>query len=329
MTFSILIPAYNVSKYVEQCLESVIQQTYTDWEIIVIDDGSTDGTVDIIKQFMNKDSRIKAFFLEKNQGVAAIRNLLLEKASGEYIIFLDSDDWWKNKRGLEKIAASSQGNSMDIIVFQHEVIRKGGERECRDNNTRFLEKSYVYTGEEYLKSVLGKRFIYQWLPFLYAFKKNLWTENGIKFNPKSYAFEDAEILYRVILSASKIVVLHEVIYQYRIEREGSLTQPTKKLAYSMVEFSCAAIKEVDCMNINSEIKALLCDNFMCQYFGALYTINYLSRNDRKDILVILNKEKQIMSYAHNSKYVLLAKIIHLLGLRITSKLWFFYARRKR
>ncbi len=99
MTFSILIPAYNVSKYVEQCLESVIQQTYMDWEIIVIDDGSTDGTVDVIKQYVNKDNRIKAIFLEKNHGVAAIRNLLLEEASGEYIIFLDSDDWWKNERG--------------------------------------------------------------------------------------------------------------------------------------------------------------------------------------------------------------------------------------
>lgn len=328
MTFSILIPAYNVSKYIKKCLESVIQQTYVDWEIILFDDGSTDGTVDIIKQYMKKDIRIKAFFGKRNQGVATIRNLLLEEASGDYIIFLDSDDWWKDKKGLEKIAANSQENNMDIIVFQHEAIRKDGMREFRDNNTRFLEKTYIYTGEEYLKAVLGKRFTYQWLPFLYAFKKNLWTENDIKFNPNAYAFEDAEVLYKVILIASKIVVLHEVIYQYRIEREGSLTQPTKMLAYSMLKFSSKAIKEVNIMNINSEIKALLCDNFTCQYFGALYAINYFSESDAKDILALLKKEKSIMSYVRTRKYVFLARIINLLGLRITSKVWFIYANRK-
>ena len=88
MTFSILIPCYNVSKYIEKCLESVICQTYTDWEVILIDDGSTDGTIDIIKFYAEKEKRIKAFYQKENQGVSAIRNLLIKESTGNFIIFL-------------------------------------------------------------------------------------------------------------------------------------------------------------------------------------------------------------------------------------------------
>ncbi len=327
MTFSILIPCYNIEAYLAKCLESVIQQTHKDWEVILVDDGSTDGTVDIIKYYVTKDNRIKAFFHKENQGVAVTRNLLLEKAAGDYIIFLDGDDWWKSKSGLEKIATASQGKSVDIIVFQYEMVRGDGGRELRSNNTHLLEESMIYTGNEYLKIVLGKKITYQWFPFLYAYKRQLWSD--IKFNPNTYALEDEELLYLVILRASRLVVLHEAIYQYRVEREGSLTQPSKRLLYCMLSFCINNISKIEQADTDQEMKALLCDNFSDAYYGVLYGVNYLGKNEAKEIFVALDQYRYLMTYTTNRKNLLLSKAVGIFGPYVTSKLWFMLSNIKR
>ncbi len=329
MIFSILIPCYNVSKYIEKCLESVIYQTYTNWEILLIDDGSTDGTVEIIKYYAEKEKRIRAFYQKENQGVSAIRNLLLKESTGDFIIFLDSDDWWKDKNSLEKIATGLVNSNADIIAFPYNIVRQTGSTARRDNNTQLLRESEIYTGKEYLKTVLGQKAVYQWYPFLYAFRKQLWVENNIEFNPKTYALEDAEVLYRVILCASKLTVMHDPIYQYRIEREGKLTQTSEQFLNSMIDFSVKNIKKVMKMDIEQELKVLLCDNFSCQYYSALYSINYLRKEDADRIFASLDKYRFIMAYTRSKKYILLSKIIRIFGFHATSRLWFLFSNGRR
>ena len=90
--FSFIIPCYNVEEYLEECLDSVINQTFTDFEVICINDGSTDGSVKILDEFMQKDRRIKVIH-KKNEGVSKARNEGIVKATGKYIMFVDADDW--------------------------------------------------------------------------------------------------------------------------------------------------------------------------------------------------------------------------------------------
>ena len=89
---SIVMPAYNVEKYIEESIESVLYQTYSNWELIIVNDCSLDNTYKIIKKYHKKDSRIKSYSLLKNQGVANARNIAINNAKGKYITFLDSDD---------------------------------------------------------------------------------------------------------------------------------------------------------------------------------------------------------------------------------------------
>ena len=89
---SIIVPVYNVEKYLEQCLESLLNQTYKNIEIIVVNDGSTDQSLDILKKYSFKDNRIK-LYSQKNQGISAARNTALEHINGKYVMFVDSDDW--------------------------------------------------------------------------------------------------------------------------------------------------------------------------------------------------------------------------------------------
>ena len=110
---SIIIPAYNAADYLAQTIESVLNQTYSDFELILIDDGSTDRTREIIKDYQCKDARIKYFYKE-NGGVSSARNLGLQKATGDFVSFLDSDDLW-DRRFLE--------------LMYHKLVA-GGELAC-------------------------------------------------------------------------------------------------------------------------------------------------------------------------------------------------------
>ena len=98
---SIIMPVYNVEKYIRQSIESVINQTYKDWELLIMDDCSKDSSYQIMEEYAAKDERIKIHRAEKNKGVVKVRNSLTQMANGRYIAFLDSDDLWMNEK-LEK-----------------------------------------------------------------------------------------------------------------------------------------------------------------------------------------------------------------------------------
>ena len=126
---SIIIPAYNAADYLAQTIESVLNQTYSDFELILIDDGSTDRTREIIKDYQCKDARIKYFYKE-NGGVSSARNLGLQKATGDFVSFLDSDDLW-DRRFLES-------------MYHHEVSRPfwSGRRIEGEVEGRFVSGFY-------------------------------------------------------------------------------------------------------------------------------------------------------------------------------------------
>lgn len=111
---SIVMPAYNCEKYVIEAIDSVLAQTYSNWELLVIDDGSKDNTLRIINEFGNKDSRIKALPNDKNMGVSATRNRGIDLASGDWIAFLDSDDMWEPSK-LEKQFKAAQESSAEFL----------------------------------------------------------------------------------------------------------------------------------------------------------------------------------------------------------------------
>lgn len=121
---SIVMPSYNTAPYIKDSINSVLQQSYTNWELLIVDDCSTDNTVDIIKDF--HDARISLFQNEKNSGAAISRNYALRKAKGKWIAFLDSDDMWKPEK-LEKQLEFMEKNRYDFSYTKYEVVDFNGE----------------------------------------------------------------------------------------------------------------------------------------------------------------------------------------------------------
>lgn len=101
---SVITPSYNASEYIEDTIQSVLHQSHPHWEMIIADDCSTDGTRDILRQYEQKDERIRVVYLEKNGGAAAARNTALKHAKGRYVAFLDSDDRWKKEKLQKQLA---------------------------------------------------------------------------------------------------------------------------------------------------------------------------------------------------------------------------------
>ena len=127
-TVSVIIPTYNRAHLVDRAIQSVLNQTYKDFELIIVDDGSTDNTEDIIKEFQKKDERIKYIRHEENRGGSAARNTGIKAAKGEYIAFLDSDDEWLPIK-LGRQISEFTNKSKIALVYTGRIIIEEGERE--------------------------------------------------------------------------------------------------------------------------------------------------------------------------------------------------------
>jgi len=142
---SIITPSYNSLKFIAKTINSVLDQTYQEWEMIIIDDCSSDASIDIIEKYIENDNRIKCIKLEKNVGPANARNVGIQEAKGKYIAFLDSDDiWFPNK--LEKQIEFMQKNDLSLTYSSYETIDENNLK----INIRFVKEEISY--EDMLKS---------------------------------------------------------------------------------------------------------------------------------------------------------------------------------
>lgn len=116
MKFSIIIPCYKVEQYLHQCVDSVLAQTYEDYEVILVDDGSPDNSPAICDEYGKKTDKVKVIH-KPNGGLSDARNAGLDVARGEFVLFLDSDDWWDDKEALHKIDTCIKKTGADIIIF--------------------------------------------------------------------------------------------------------------------------------------------------------------------------------------------------------------------
>jgi glycosyltransferase involved in cell wall biosynthesis len=124
---SIITPCYNSARFISETIESVLSQTYQNWEMLIVDDCSTDASYEIVLEYAAKDKRIKAYRMEHNSGAAACRNKAIELSQGEYVAFLDSDDLWLPEK-LEKQLQFMQDHNADFSFTEYEHIDEEGKQ---------------------------------------------------------------------------------------------------------------------------------------------------------------------------------------------------------
>lgn len=314
--FSILIPAYNVEPYISKCLDSIIRQDFADWECIVIDDGSTDRTNQICSEYAETDNRIKVI-CQENSGVAVTRNRLIHNAIGKYFIFIDGDDWWNEKDMLRIVAQYLQNDGLDIAIWGAFYYDSRTSKKRIATEWTVKAANIVQTGEEYIRCALERPDKFAWWLFLYAFKRGLWLECNVSFIPGRMICEDEEILYKVILSAKRIMIINKVFYSYRICRETSaMTTPSLRSALDMLEVVEKCVTDIETLHIDDSLKKLLKANMSHAFMAMGYWLPKLKKEEQTVLYERLRQTKWMMKLERKTIRNLIEQIpVRVLGIR--------------
>lgn len=210
---SVIVPIYNVEKYLNKCIDSIINQTYKNIEIILINDGSTDRSYELCTHYAKKDGRIK-LINKKNGGLSDARNKGLEIAKGEYAVFIDSDDWI-DRSMLEKLYDLSIKYNADIV--QGDYVKVYSDDDSIINDINNIEVN-CYSPEQALELLYSEKCVKTVVTWNKLYKRTLF--NGINF-PKGKIHEDEFTTYKLLHKANIVVDTNIPIYYYR-QREGSI-----------------------------------------------------------------------------------------------------------
>ena len=292
---SVIVPMYNVEKYLKQCLDSILQQTYSNLEIILIDDGSTDGCYKIAEEYAKKDKRIKVLH-QKNQGISIARNNGIEIASGKYIAFVDSDDYLEKDMYETLYNICKKYNADMAVVGINKVHDKEGriEKLESDNYEKIMSKQDAY--KIMINDDLGFR-VETWNKL---YKKELF--NDIRY-PQNKLYEDVGTTYLLVDKAKKIVYNSSAKYNYRI-REKSITKNKSFTLKEMdrVEF---AKKMTDFVkekypNVKNEMEIYMLINYIATLNKMILDkknekdfIDEVVKTFRKDIFIIIKSKLKI------------------------------------
>lgn len=209
---SIIVPVYNVEEYLPECLESLVNQTLADIEIICVDDGSTDNSLDVLNQYSQKDIRIKVIS-QKNAGVSIARNTGIENASGEYIMFVDSDDSLIPE-ACEIAYNAMQKDYSDVGIFGHSELINGTLLEARE--TKILKK-FIDTPEDI------DLYNFNFLCWDKIYKTSFLKNSNLKFIENLKTAEDTIFASSVFFYNPKCTFIDNCLYIYRVSRSGSST----------------------------------------------------------------------------------------------------------
>ncbi len=226
---SVVVPIYNAENYLEQCLDSIITQTLKDIEIILIDDGSTDGSAEICKKYLS-DSRV-SYYHKENEGLAAARDDGMMRANGEYIGFVDSDDWIRPCM-YEKMYTAAKTNDSDVVfcncienedghIFTPEM--PDGAYNRQTIMEEILPKTLAYVGKNGTKRAI------RWSNCLRIYKNETLKKNHIRFDRRLRRSQDLQLTYEATLAAQNYYYIGEPLYHNRVVSDSLSRGYTKNM----------------------------------------------------------------------------------------------------
>lgn len=212
---SVIIPVYNTEQYLAECLDSVVNQTLKDIEIIIINDKSPDNSMSIISEYAKCGRRVIIIDKPVNEGVGKARNDGLEKATGEFVIFMDSDDLYPNNNVLEKLYTAAKEHKVLVSAGLKENLYEDGKVELLDNPIIDYEMSF-----EQNSSMDYYDFQYDYGYQCFLIDRKMILENHITF-PKYSRFQDPPFFVKAMFSAKKYFFIDEPVYRYRLIASNS------------------------------------------------------------------------------------------------------------
>ena len=289
---TIIIPIYNIEKHLKKCLSSVLTQNFSDFELILINDGSTDNSLQIAQEFAENDNRIK-LATKLNGGVSSARNLGLQIAVGKWIYFLDADDFLNDTAFKNIEPLLSKNDNCDMVLGNYSCVNSEHELMYTTDNNEFSKK-----GEDLIldyglwrhKIVMGAYFV----------KKSLLIKHNLLFNEKSRYAEDTEFINYCLLNAHKVISVKNVFFNYVVHNESAIARinfgrfdvyKSKQRILDYIEFNFQNLMEPKKMFTGFLLPEAIIDTIelLCKEGISLKKINkYLEKNNYYSILSVEN-----------------------------------------
>lgn len=311
MEFSIIVPVYNVEKYLIECVDSLLSQTFKDFELILVDDGATDNSGAICDEFVKKDARVKVIHKE-NGGLSDARNKGFSVAQGKYVIFIDSDDYISTNEFLEKIYQKTQ-KGIDIICYKFKKYFEDTKtfskcsfeipemQNCYDfaNNINKLVENDAFYCSVWTKAV----------------KTSILRDNEICFE-KGLLGEDQEWYYHVLLKAKSIDGINEDFLIYR-QRANSITTSWKmKNLTDCIYVVEKSYKQISESQIDLTLKTALYNSLAKLYCNLLIAYVGFNQKEKKSKYKKLKSMKGLLKYNANPRVKSMNRCFRLVGFNL-------------
>ena len=290
---SIIVPFYNVEQYIDRCLKSLICQTYTNIEILLVDDCSPDDTIKIVKEYVRKDARIKLLSYKKNRGLGGARNYGIEKAKGAYLMFVDSDDYIE-LNSIELLYTKAM--HYNLCVLEANYIKEG-ETITEILPRRSINTKDVLTGKEYWDSIP----IAPVVAWNKLYKLSFLKENKLLF--KLRKFEDVAFTAEVFMKAKRVMNINLPFYHYIVRENSIMTVSTSE---SHLEDSYALIKDMKNLFERNQQNQQMQKSYLYTYI-AFFRLWLLFSGEKKE-----NKNKVMALFSNERKHILSSKKIGVL-----------------
>lgn len=321
MKFSIVVPIYNIAKYLPQCIESVLNQSFVDYELLLVNDGSKDNSLEICESYAKNDERIKVID-KKNGGVSSARNSGLDQALGDYIVFLDGDDFFVEECLLKLDHYSNNRPELDIIACHMDTLID----EVLETNYRLYPEVLRTIGNHDRLAYLVEHKLLKWNVFSNLYKRSFIENHHLRFIEDFVGAEDLDYVFQVYYHNPLIDYCDISICTYRVIREGSITTNFK--SHILMKQLQIFKKWFDIYHDDKEVSEGT-RHTLCQFFSSLIVMKasntYLVNEAYKErVITFLEENRYIMNYPTSFKNKIINKAYDVLGFVNGSKLLHIY-----
>ena len=323
MKLSIIIPVYNVEQYLQNCVQSVLTQTYQDLQVILVDDGSTDSSGILCDQLAQQDSRIQVVH-KVNGGLSDARNAGLKVATGDYVAFLDSDDVYLLNDGLEQLMTLAHDEQPDVLLFQavdvyphHQNVRKAYDAD-------YLA---THTGTEVFHQLVRTQ-SFNMSACFQVIRRDLLEEYQLYFE-KGLLSEDVDWSLRLWQYVDKVRAINLPLYGYQ-HREGSISTTYTIRNLRSYEHIFAKFVQLYRERVDDEATKLYWKTVMGylaqMYTSCLYAYGQIARKDRSEAYAILKRYATLLEHSISIKSERVVLLKRYIGLRLTVEVFALYGR---
>lgn len=299
MVISFIIPVYNVQKYIEDCLVSIVCQLNDKIEIIFINDGTEDSSIKIVESYINalslEQQRNFVILHQKNQGQSVARNNAIKKARGQYIGFIDSDDIIEENY-FEKILNIIENYRPDIIRFKYATF-SNLLNEKIPQNIFLANQGLQLINNEILVNIFNDML---WFSVINVIKKNFFDKNEY---PVGVYFEDVNLISKIFTQAKNIYFLNETLYFYRIHQNSSMRNASTNNVLKLVHSHKEILREIEFRLQSEKIYSSIFIAFSISYFNLLIKTGHFYEALHQYLVFKKNKKIIDMKYINNKVYI--------------------------